>query len=950
MLASVWPANRTCTIGVGVRKISIVLIGLLVGSLTVFSSTGLAQAENHLPPIAIASLEVTTPATDTTPAVVTLDGSDSFDPDVGGTIVRYRWEVITEAYSWLELNQANPQSPTATFEVPVQKLIERFGWSIEFRLTVTDSGRPAATDSDVVKLRINQPPVVDIEITANLYDRDDEPGIDDNRNGAVDENEERYTIEGVVSRPGERGNAPNEWHIRASSLLVIDASGSFDPDGELTDQSFSWERLHTRGATSVADSLPGDTEHQQFLSTDEDPNTPGTTSSETVARLPFVRGVGTEPFQVYYRLTVTDEGGAITRETVKIVIDDFHDHPEVEILRPEADSDATSSDDRYEGVLEAGEDRYVISPEVAEQGVALVAEGEADGTTRTNALRHIWSGEGVEPSEDNEPGSRSEAEFTAPAGTTEGESFTVAVEVVDPDGLRTKASIELVVADTVAPVAVAPEDIDTFDGIDGGFPVSDPPTGIVELRGVAFDPDGDELTYEWEQVRNAAGDPLRVTFRGSKLLLVGSTSLNASFKLPEVTRGNSETVYVQFTVADRWGATATDVVQITIRDGNDDLKAIPEPEQRVPPGTLVKLTGRFRSGLVSADAHADVAHQWVYRGIETDPPIVLRPSITSREQAQGFVPGEWFPNTDGTYHPTAGGRLKQADTPFAYFDAPELDDFNGVKLIFDLTVRYRADEDAATVAISVLKDSGLKYYSGPIDGLDYCTNRSLGGPTTYPFDSDGDGVADVCALQGTRREAVARQIALEQLADLNQDMFNDALLFGLPDDPDTEDVDESTAGTCSSAPADLGDTEEQLADDVCGRYAIDPDESPTVSPVPGPVDAVSARKFYSGVIDSPTFCPNHSLGGPTTYPFDHDGDAVADVCALPYTRREAVARHNALKAAFANHPQFPAALATACTSLGTLDFGDLPAALATDACHPPTDPPELGSPLPTPSV
>ena len=26
-----------------------------------------------------------------------------------------------------------------------------------------------------------------------------------------------------------------------------------------------------------------------------------------------------------------------------------------------------------------------------------------------------------------------------------------------------------------------------------------------------------------------------------------------------------------------------------------------------------------------------------------------------------------------------------------------------------------------------------------------------------------------------------------------------------------------------------------------------------------------------------------SLGGPTTYPFDSNGDGAADVCSLPYT-------------------------------------------------------------------
>ena len=227
----------------------------------------------------------------------------------------------------------------------------------------------------------------------------------------------------------------------------------------------------------------------------------------------------------------------------------------------------------------------------------------------------------------------------------------------------------------------------------------------------------------------------------------------------------------------------------------------------------------------------------------------------------------------------------------------------------------------------------------------FCANRSLGGPTTYPFDSDGDNVYDTCSLRDTRRATVARQNALETLAGLFHDVFLDAL-HGVIDDPDTPE-DESTEGTCAEAPDDLGDSEDDLADDVCGLAARFLDPERTLSPPPAPVDPAIADVFFSGMIDGPGFCTNRSLGGPITYPFDIDVDGVADVCSLPYTRREAIARQNALEAAFSDHPQYEAALALACTALGTIDFGDDPADLAVDSCNPPVEPPELGSPLPT---
>ena len=88
------------------------------------------------------------------------------------------------------------------------------------------------------------------------------------------------------------------------------------------------------------------------------------------------------------------------------------------------------------------------------------------------------------------------------------------------------------------------------------------------------------------------------------------------------------------------------------------------------------------------------------------------------------------------------------------------------------------------------------------------------------------------------------------------------------------------------------------------------------------------------------FCANLSLGGPITYPFDSDGDGAADVCALPYTRREAVARQSAYEKLAEAHPHdWAAAMATACREIGGRDFGDSDEALAGDSCS-------LGVPVP----
>lgn len=926
-------------------------MGLVAGLLVIVAPGSITGAQSNHPPAAVI-FPLGQPDSD---GKVTLNGSASFDSDDGVASeacgrCTYQWEVLTQAYAYLEGLFDDGDSDTADdtmvaitkFTLPDAHLVALYGTTIEFQLTVTDTQGATGVATAIYRIQVNRKPTAAISVSAMLYDRGDNRGYDDNGNGKIDENGERYALEGVIDGPGENGNADNEWDIREGSLLVVDGSNSSDPEGPLTEDNFRWVRLYASDVTAVTASLPGNTEGQKVLSTDEDPDVADSVSSETIARLPAVGGDLADPYYLYYMLTVTDDGGAADTQVVKIVIRDAHANPTVVIGHPESDPGASGTAASREGVQPAGENRYVISPEVAEEGITLTAVGTGDGAARTRGLVHTWSGEGAEPSESNRPGSSTTVVFTEHEDTVEGDSFVVEVEVVDPTGLSGSTAVELVVADNSPPIATVPPDIDTPDGANGGFPEADPPTGVVRLRGFGVDSDGGPLAFKWEQVRNSSGDPLTATYQGRRVALNGSDTETASFRVPEVTRGTQYVVYVLFTVTDQWGVSASEVVTITIRDGDDDLRAITGADQRVQAGEVALLRGNFSSGLVSADAINAVVFSWAYTGIETHPGIDDRTPISDAEIARGFAPGEWLPSAGGSYDPAAGGRVRNADTQFPFFVAPEPGGFNSVKFIFELTVRSGDDTDIQTVTITVVNG----FFSGVVDGPDFCANLSLGGPTTYPFDSDDDEVADVCVLNGTRRFNLARQRALETLGAIHLDNFKNAL-HGTPADPDSQDIDEAT-DACATAPDDLGDAPGDLLQDVCGRaeWEIDPEHS--ASPRPPSVDPMLAPVFFSGVINSPHYCANFSLGGFITYAYDSDNDGVADVCALPYTRREAVARQNALETAFADHPQFPAALAAACTALGTLDFGDTPAALATDACAIAPSESEKGQPLPTP--
>ncbi|WP_420640326.1 beta strand repeat-containing protein, partial [Candidatus Poriferisocius sp.] len=208
------------------------------------------------------------------------------------------------------------------------------------------------------------------------------------------------------------------------------------------------------------------------------------------------------------------------------------------------------------------------------------------------------------------------------------------------------------------------------------------------------------------------------------------------------------------------------------------------------------------------------------------------------------------------------------------------------------------------------------YYSGPvITGADFCLNRSLGGPRTYPFDSNGDGVADVCSLSRTRRATVARQHALEALG--RELPFRLGVLF---------------AEECRKVAETYGEPEAERIDEC----AAPREQNATSVPAKSTAMVPSADEFwfYSGsVVTGPDFCLNRSLGGPTTYPFDSDDDGVADVCSLPRTRRAAVARQFALERLAAEQPTRTEELfAQECRAVsGT--FGE-PEAEAVDECAP----------------
>ncbi len=190
------------------------------------------------------------------------------------------------------------------------------------------------------------------------------------------------------------------------------------------------------------------------------------------------------------------------------------------------------------------------------------------------------------------------------------------------------------------------------------------------------------------------------------------------------------------------------------------------------------------------------------------------------------------------------------------------------------------------------------YYTGPVNSPSFCAEFSLGGARLFALDSDGDGIADTCSLPYTRREAIARHNAVITLANRYPDLYRRLV-----------------NAECANQPGD----------EACGGETL---------AAPGFPPPNDGGPYYSGTITGPSWCANRSLGGPTTYPLDSDGDGVADVCSLPYTRREAIARQKAGDTLAATYrDEYKTILTEECRRLGRGNYGDNPADLNNDICN-----------------
>ena len=816
-----------------------------------------ATAQQDEPPNAHAGEDKTFPISTTRR---TLESAGSFD--IGGQTLTFAWEVVTPAYHWLTIiPEGSPPGRQATFLAPSAAEVALHGNTITFRLTVTNTN--GLSDTDDVTYTFEGPPTVSIGVAAHLLNPNP---TDTDRDGFI-EDDERYNINAVIDRPGQGGNSNIEWDVKEGARLTL--TGTVTPGTGTPDNPryrYFWQKTHAVPSLSEFNITSG-----QYAQTAH-VLLPDNTSSNRV-------------YIAHYRLTVTTPSGLQVNSVVRINVVDQPIAPTVELTlattsQPVQDANALDPD--------APTARYVVGPGAP---VQLVATGADSDLNQTRNLVHTWVGFGIEPSPSNPAkGAVSRATFTAPTTAPQGQAYTITVAVTDTSARVGQDKITFVVANNTPPVATAPPDQTAEDGPRGGTNNE----GTVIVTGTGTDADGDQLSYRWAQA-NAQGKPLEKP----TVTLLNADTATVSFAAPQLSANGVRQIHLAFTAIDKWGVGHTDTTTVTVLGRNERPITNAGEDQTVAPGAEVLLDG---TKTIDPDPGTSLKWKWEYTELATTPPLSQRP-LTGFDKLDlaGFVPS----GTNLDDYSGLNPFRNSIDTlPKAVFTAPRLGSYTSVSLTFTLTVTDHGGTSATdTVTVTVIG----QFFSGAIKGPDFCTTLSLGGPRTYPYDSDRDKVADICVLPYTRREAVARQNALAQRASLDEKGYQAQVL-----------------AACGRLTGDYGDDAAKTAADACAtRKVTDP---------PPPVDPAVAPVFFSGVIDGPDFCLNRSLGGPPTYAFDSDADGIADVCSLPYTRREAVARQNALETFATPQAAFDTALALACRELGTADFGDNPADLALDAC------------------
>ncbi len=559
-------------------------------------------AHNNRAPTATASGPAMAPEGTT----VTLDGSQSFDPDYD--TLTYTWTQTFGPPVGLSSNGTN--NPMTSFTLGVGAPHSVAGELLKFTLTVTDGiTSSTTTELPVFIQNVNQAPIVsagddavvfdtvgEVEIHSHAQDpdgdmltyqwvqvagptvtieHDDEDhahvvipavtpeqgsitltfqlvvsdAIDDNDAAALfaTSNPVNITVHHANRAPvadaGANRSAPE------LSIVTLDGSGSFDPDGDQI-RSYTWTQV---GGTRVELDTT-DAAHPSFTAPD----------------------VGFAGETLTFELVVADvpaagSGSSLTSAPSTVTVNVTYVN-----RAPIAFANGPSSVDEGSVV------------ELAGGGV------DPDGNNFTFSWTQI-AGPSVVLSSDTV----ANPTFTAPQVGPAGATLAFQLIVTDEFNLASQAALAKMMVINVNKPPVA----------DAGLTVSVPEGSAVTLAGLASDPDANDvptLRFAWTQTS------------GPAVTLTGAETLTPSFTAPIVTAGGDplarETLKFNLTVTDSSDEFATDEVEVVVANVDHAPIANANGAMIIGEATAVTLNGSF-----SSDPDGDAL---TYAWVQTEGPSV----------------------------------------------------------------------------------------------------------------------------------------------------------------------------------------------------------------------------------------------------------------------------------------------------------------------------------------
>ncbi|MBF0225937.1 MAG: hypothetical protein HQK76_10820 [Desulfobacterales bacterium] len=572
-----WPINTTpvTILNAGSAKASFIAPDTsetLTFILTVTDFSGLSSSDTASievkpndgtknPPIADAGQNHTVTGGET----VTLNGSNSSDPDDG--IASYKW--VQKGGKTVTLSNAN--SVQTTFIAPEAETTDLI---LSFELTVTDKGGLSSSNTVNITIEassVGKPPVADagsdkIVKSGDTVELDGSKSLDPDGSIFSYKWEQTSGIEVALTGYNKANptftaptiQTPSETLVfeltvtdndgltgKSNVTIIVSAGGNIPPIADAgPNQKVS------RGATVTLNALNSSDPDGSIVSIkwEQTSGTSVSLSEDSSSATFIVPSTGASAEKLTFQLTVTDNQGLSTTDSIDIIISEGGQYPPFAV---------------------AGDDKPIFV------GDKVYLDGSNSSDPDGEVVTYQWTQ--LDPPWPLPPSTKvsisnansAKASFTAPTPKGDVESFTFQLTITDDDGNPSTDTIVIkVVSNNSKPVANAGNDITVDVG------------AKVVLDGTASsDPEGATLIYDWTQTG------------GVFVLLSGADTSQAFFTAPDIGTSTSTILSFKLQVKDDIGFISEDTTVVKIEKNNAAPIAEAGDNQSVSAGEQVFLDG-----------------------------------------------------------------------------------------------------------------------------------------------------------------------------------------------------------------------------------------------------------------------------------------------------------------------------------------------------------------------